>query len=741
MLKSKNKLLHKALAFLLTFSLLATLVSFNFSASALEGTGTEQTPYEIASLEDLNAFANKVNNGEATNAYAKLTADITINDSWTPIGNGTNKFTGVFDGSNGNGEKYTITFTNISDNTADYVGLFGINEGTIKNVKVAGTITSGTELAFVGGVAGLNRGTITNCESSVEITANGVNSYAGGIAGVMQNGTIESCKNSGAITVHVTNKVTNDVTKQEASAGGIVAFNYNGTVKKCENTSTATIKNNETYGYTGGIVGNNDGTINNCLNGGSVTNDSAANYAGGIAGNLFTNKATGSTATISNCLNTNASGKVVGTNGTDSNAGTVTNSYYKADSESDSIDGTTAVTDDKLQSGEVTYKLNGNTAANPVWGQTISDSNTLPTIGVKEDGSNAVYPDSNNGYTNTKQEECTHENGTIEDGACDICGYTVAKLDGYNVILDGQINLKYTYTISDEYKNATITPIFKTEDNKLFEHSEGSLLDNTYTVSVYVDSDEMNVNILSSLEIEQNDQKITLNNKPYSVNKYLNSLYCNSDLSAEGKVEETKELVKAMSTYGYYANEYFAYNSHYETSVPMLELTVKSSESNLTAEKYNLSYEGKAGTLTHYASSLQHLENIAGVFYVNGVAELNNTVMEYQVVSADNKEAISGYTKQYSELNNQGRYYWAYTGKVPVQKLKDITFKVSFGTKTGETYTAQSNIKYYSPYGYIRNILKKYETSDPNGKEYKFTQALYYYSEAAYAYFNASSQS
>lgn len=741
MLKSKNKLLHKALAFLLTFSLLATLVSFNFSASALEGTGTEQTPYEIASLEDLNAFANKVNNGEATNAYAKLTADITINDSWTPIGNGTNKFTGVFDGSNGNGEKYTITFTNISDNTADYVGLFGINEGTIKNVKVAGTITSGTELAFVGGVAGLNRGTITNCESSVEITANGVNSYAGGIAGVMQNGTIESCKNSGAITVHVTNKVTNDVTKQEASAGGIVAFNYNGTVKKCENTSTATIKNNETYGYTGGIVGNNDGTINNCLNGGTVTNEDATSYAGGIAGNLFTNKATGSTATISNCLNTNASGKVVGTNGTDSNAGTVTNSYYKADSESDSIDGTTAVNDDKLQSGEVTYKLNGNTAANPVWGQTISDSNTLPTIGVKEDGSNVVYPDSSNGYTNTKQEECTHENGTIEDGACDICGYTVAKLDGYNVILDGQINLKYTYTISDEYKDATITPIFKTEDNKLFEHSEGSLLNNTYTVSVYVDSDEMNVNILSSLEIEQNDQKITLNNKPYSVNKYLNSLYCNSDLSAEGKVEETKELVKAMSTYGYYANEYFAYNSHYETSVPMLELTVKSSDNNLKDEKYNLSYEGEKQTLTHYASSLQHLENIAGVFYVNGVAELNNTVMEYQVVSADNKGTISGYTKQYSKLNNNGNYYWAYTGKVPVQKLKDITFKVSFGTKTGETYTAKSNIKYYSPYGYIRNILKKYETSDPNGKEYKFTQALYHYSEAAYAYFNASSQS
>lgn len=732
MLKSKNKLLHKALAFVLTFSLLATLVSFNFTASAVieeDGT-TAETALQISNLNDLNEFATGVNSGKYTNTYVKLTTNIEISGNWTPIGNAEHKFTGVFDGDNN-----TINFNGTTN--GEYVGLFGINEGTIKNVKVAGTITSDTELAFVGGVAGLNRGTITNCESNVAITANGVNSYAGGIAGVMQNGTIDSCKNSGIIDVNVTNKVQNDVTKQEASAGGIVAFNYNGTVKKCENT--ATITNDETHGYTGGIVGNNDGTINNCLNGGAVTNNTATQYAGGIAGNLFTNKATGSTATISNCLNTNDSGAIVGTNGTNSNAGTVTNSYYKADSESDSIDGTTAVTDDKLQSGEVTYKLNGNTAANPVWGQTISDSNTLPTIGVKEDGSNVVYPDSNNGYTNTKQEDCTHENGTIEDGACDICGYTVAKLDGYNVILDGQINLKYTYTISDEYKDATITPIFKTEDNKPFEHSEGSLSGNTYTVSVYVDSDEMNVNILSSLEIVKDNEKITLNNKPYSVNKYLNSLYCNSDLSVPGKVEETKELVKAMSTYGYYANEYFAHNSHYETSVPMLELTVMSTDPNLADVKYNLSYDGEKQTLTHYASSLQHLENIAGVFYVNGVTDLANTVMAYQVVSADNKEDIPDYTEQYSKLNNNGSYYWAYTGKVPVQKLKDITFKVSFGTKTGETYTAQSNIKYYSPYGYIRNILKKYETSDPNGKEYKFTQALYHYSEAAYAYFKTSS--
>lgn len=738
MLKSKNKLLHKALAFVLTFSLLATLVSFNFTANALntlEESGTASDPYIIDDVADLTAFATLVNGGD-TDTCAKLSDNFSGEiTSWTPIGNADHKFTGVFDG---NGQTITI---NITD--GDYVGLFGVNEGTIKNVTVAGSISSSTEKAFVGGVAGLNRGTITNCTNSATISATGANSYAGGIAGVMQYGTIDTCTNSDTINVNVSSDTSSsDITDHEASAGGIVAFNYNGTVKK--STNTGNITNNDSHGYTGGIVGNNDGVIDNCLNNNAtITNESASSYVGGIAGNLFTNNDTGSTATISNSLNTTENGNVVGSNGIETKTetkGTIENCYYLDNVASVTGNDITPVTETQLNSGAVTYMLNGNSSANPVWGQTLSQTNnSMPIIGANE--SNTVYPSGNDSYSNERNQSCNHADGSIGDGSCDICGYTVAKLDGYNVILDGQINLKYTYTIDNDYLTATITPTFKTEKGTVLENSKGSLSGNTYTVSVYVDSDEMNENILSSLEIRLNDKTITLNNNPYSVNKYLNTLYCDSNLSEPGKEDKTKKLVQAMSTYGYYANEYFGYNSHYETTVPMTELTVKSTDSTLNDKKYNLSYEGDKNTLTHYASSLQHLEKISGVFYVSGVTDKDNTVMEYQVVSADNKGAISGYTKQYSELNNQGSYYWAYTGKVPVQKLKDITFKVSFGTKTGETYTAQSNIKYYSPYGYIRNILKKYETSDPNGKEYKFTQALYHYSEAAYAYFNASSQS
>lgn len=725
MLKSKNKLLHKAIAFVLTFSLLASLVSFNFTASALAGEGTEQIPYKIATLDDLKEFATNINNGKYTNVYAKLTTDITITDSWTPIGNTDHKFTGVFDGDN-----KTINFNGTTN--GEYVGLFGINEGTIKNVKVAGTITSDTELAFVGGVAGLNRGTITNCESSVEITANGVNSYAGGIAGVMQNGTIDSCKNIGEISVNVTSKVDNDVTKQEASAGGIVAFNYNGTVKKCENTATANITNNEIYGYTGGIVGNNDGTINNCLNGGTVSNtdNNGAQYAGGIAGNLFTNNATGSTATISNCLNTNDSGKVVGTNGAEPNNGAVTNSYYKATNDDDNIDGTAAVTAEELKSGKVTYLLNGSTAANPVWGQTI-DENSLPMIGATE--GSTVYPTTDGGYTNDKITSCDDHN--YSNGACTVCGDVVAKFDGTTVKLDGEIIFVFHFSVKNDATVNTVkftkneskssgTPTKGKENGDYFE----------YTAEVNINSDQLNLPVTAELSLTYKDTPITVKSSEMSVNKYLNKLYSNP---GEKYAQEIKNVASAMSTYGYYANEYFKSYDHYEPSIPMTKLTVTADDLN----SYKMSYTGGDNNTTdlkHYATSFQHLETVAGVFYVQGQNNPtvpDGTVMQYTVKKNDKIfENMENYIADVT--SGATGYNWAVTDKIPVSELKDITFEVTFGNQTSENYQAQTVVKTYSPYCYIRMTLSG---NDKQSVNYKFTQALYHYSEAAKAYFDAAS--
>lgn len=746
MLKSKNKLLHKALAFVLTFSLLAALVSLNFTVSALEEAGTASEPYKISDEQDLKNFAAAVLSNN--NVYAVLEQDIILSESWTPIGKNSDgtfvKYTGVFDGGNN-----TITFSTVTD--GEYVGLFGINEGTIKNVKVAGTITSDTELAFVGGVAGLNRGTITNCESSVAITANGVNSYAGGIAGVMQNGTIESCKNTGAITVNVFGNTSDDVTDHEASAGGIVAFNYNGTVKKCENTSTATIKNNETYGYTGGIVGNNDGIINNCLNSGSVTNNTAADYAGGIAGNLFTNNGTGSTATISNCLNTKASGKVVGTNGTDSNAGTVANSYYLSTNSGENNNGANSVTNDQLKSGEVTYKLNGSTAANPVWGQTnLNNDNSLPVIGATEENNTIVYPNNDNGYTNDKPTYCSGEH-SYKNGVCTKCFDVAAKVAGYSVTLDGTIGLNFYYDISNNITNRANEISYNKDTTKeditgtanLTKAKEQTDVPEGYTryvATVPVDSDQMNIDVVTTLQYDttNNDSVVS---KAYNVNKYLNTIYSDpSTYTEDGKdPNKLKTLVQTMSTYGYYANEYFDDYLPYEPSIPYYNLTVKAN--NLSDSKYDISYTGNGdGSLSHYASTLQYLEQVSGVFYVNNTNKIPDIYMQYEIIDIDETSASGTNTAIKPVVASNSIYTYAITEKVSIAELGQIKFAVTFGTKNGDIYNAKTNTKYYSPYTYVKNILTKYETANnTDNLSYKLTQALYHYSEAANAYFNASS--
>ena len=203
-----------------------------------KGDGTSTAPYEISSKEELYWFAGLVNgtltdgNGTAiqadTDAWAVLTADITINDNvldengtliddgsgleeWTPIGSYGNKgdkaYTGTFDGQN-----HTISGLSVkvvSDSGDAYAGLFGYNNGTIENVKIEDsniTATAKGYSAYVGGICGYNYGgEITNCSSAetVTATAEGSKTYGGGICG-QNNGTIKNCSSAGDVTATTT---------------------------------------------------------------------------------------------------------------------------------------------------------------------------------------------------------------------------------------------------------------------------------------------------------------------------------------------------------------------------------------------------------------------------------------------------------------------------------------------------------------------------------------------------------
>ena len=120
------------------------------------GSGTEEDPYLIARPSQLALLAQCVN--EQTAGYFEpdvhylLTADLDLSgyENWTPIGTGPQDgrypyenpekaFQGVFDGGGHTVNNLNVAYTGATTFTS--VGLFGVNDGTIRNLHVAGTVS------------------------------------------------------------------------------------------------------------------------------------------------------------------------------------------------------------------------------------------------------------------------------------------------------------------------------------------------------------------------------------------------------------------------------------------------------------------------------------------------------------------------------------------------------------------------------------------------------------------------
>ena len=122
-----------------------------------------------------------------------------IDEITTQMGTEENPFTGVYNGNGKSVKKLTITAD------SDSTGMFGLNEGTIKNVTIENCEII-SEKGRVGGIAGKNSGLIENCViSKGNVKSNGqyVNeegkedgSRIGGICGENSSGgLIRNCKN------------------------------------------------------------------------------------------------------------------------------------------------------------------------------------------------------------------------------------------------------------------------------------------------------------------------------------------------------------------------------------------------------------------------------------------------------------------------------------------------------------------------------------------------------------------
>ena len=220
------------------------------------GNGSENSPYQIGTADELYWFAGLVNGtlkGETQNASANavLIDNITVNTSvlkydgtlnnngsgfetWIPIGY---PYAGTFDG-----KGHTISGLYFNDRSPSYIGLFGDNNGTIKNVGVVDSYFCGKSL--VGGVCGNNSGgTITGCYNTGTISGN---QYVGGVCGC--NTINISTNSSGTITCSYN---TGAVSCNDNSVGGVCGQNRSGTITNCyylSGTATGGIGSNEGAG-------------------------------------------------------------------------------------------------------------------------------------------------------------------------------------------------------------------------------------------------------------------------------------------------------------------------------------------------------------------------------------------------------------------------------------------------------------------------------------------------------------
>lgn len=248
----------------------------------------------IADYAQLKAFADRVASGEKY-LQARMTADITADDSWTPL----EGFTGEFDGGG-----YTVS--GLKKAFANEL------QGCIRNLTVDADIKISSKDDIVGDESVYWAGIITNrmytgalisnCVAKGSLSYNqwGKELRAGAFCGYAARGSIEHCTNQASISV------TGDGSAA-VQAGGIVGRVYASgdqvNIIGCTNEGSLSLSGTLKTTEAGGIVGQFQPISTSILSGCSFTGEisfesgstlSGAMNLGGIAGSV-------KTATIADC--------------------------------------------------------------------------------------------------------------------------------------------------------------------------------------------------------------------------------------------------------------------------------------------------------------------------------------------------------------------------------------------------------------------------------------------------------
>ena len=271
------------------------------------GSGAAGDPYIVQDAADLNAVRNNLS------ASYLLAGDIDLagydagdGGGWLPIGDQTNRFTGLFDGGGHAIKNIAINRTAIQ--TVGLFGAIGIG-GAIQNLGLVGGSIQGDY--SVGGLAGTvySGGAITNCHNTAAITGNnstGIGYGAGGIAGYNE-GTITNCYNTGAIS-------------GGDPIGGVVGWNnFSGAISSVYNTGPVT----SAAECLGGVAGYGLGSVTNAYNTGAVTGTADYSTVGGVVG-----CASGAVTNTYNAGTVSATGAHSSVDGVGTSLSSTTSSYF-----------------------------------------------------------------------------------------------------------------------------------------------------------------------------------------------------------------------------------------------------------------------------------------------------------------------------------------------------------------------------------------------------------------------------
>ena len=283
-----------------------TAAGLNTYGDIINGTLTENL-----TIHGDNNAQRTFNSGTISSINAKLMSDVQVSN-WVPIGvyNSTYKTYFTFDG---NGKTITVNDVNSTDPiyedfTNDYAGLFGyVGNGTIdtgviiKNLTVAGTISSSTA-EYVGGIVACANGvTIENCVNNATVKGDNPESSSaysiavGGIVGYAEG----SCKVINSVNNGVVSNTNNADYSGTAGIVGLVA-KYDVNIDNCINLGNITGQDN-----VAGLVGYFDSStanktqvfINKSINIGTIK---AGN---GVSAGISTVPTSYSNCTIKNCIN------------------------------------------------------------------------------------------------------------------------------------------------------------------------------------------------------------------------------------------------------------------------------------------------------------------------------------------------------------------------------------------------------------------------------------------------------